>query len=312
MEWRFNRTVNAMPKIHGSHSKLACILFYSVSLAAAVPSAGAADLKRETADAWDAYVRLTEKRIIAELNDGQRFLVADFLGGDASAARSAIQRGEVFIRKLNTTNDEGRDIPVPDGMIHHWYGSIFVPGVTLASLRLWLQDYDHHKFYFKEVEDSRLLGRDDSTYRIFFRLRRKKIVTVVYNTEYTAVYRYHGNKRISSNSHSTRIAEVESPGTPSEKEKPVGHDTGFLWRLNSYWRYQEEPGGVIVECESISLSRAIPPGLSWLIKGYVESVPRESLENTLTSIRDGSRKSVVAEFPGEKQRAATMEKQSAC
>ncbi len=45
--------------------------------------------------------------------------------------------------------------------------------------------------------------------------------------------------------------------------------------------------GFFVECESISLRRSIPFGLGWLMEGYVESIPRESLENTLTSIRDG-------------------------
>ena len=67
----------------------------------------------------------------------------------------------------------------------------------------------------------------------------------------------------------------------------MGNDSGFLWRLNSYWRFQEENGGVFVECESISLSRAIPFGLGWLLKGIIESVPQESLESTLTSIREG-------------------------
>jgi len=83
------------------------------------------------------------------------------------------------------------------------------------------------------------------------------------------------------------IAELADAGTASEKEKPVGDDSGFFWRLNSYWRFKQENGGVFIECESISLSRSIPFGFGWLVKGYVESVPRESLEGTLTSIRQG-------------------------
>jgi hypothetical protein len=60
--------------------------------------------------------------------------------------------------------------------------------------------------------------------------------------------------------------------------------------LNSYWRFEEQADGVMVECESISLSRSIPSGLGWMIGGFVESLPRESLENTLISIRDGSQR----------------------
>ena len=93
--------------------------------------------------------------------------------------------------------------------------------------------------------------------------------------------------RASSRSFTTKIAEVENAGTRSEKELPLGVDGGYLWRLNSYWRFREQDGGVIVECESISLSRSIPFGLGWLIGRYIESVPKESLEDTLTSIRDG-------------------------
>ena len=138
-----------------------------------------------------------------------------------------------------------------------------------------------------EVEKSQLVSREGPEFRIFYRLRRKKVITVFYNTLHTVVYRQQDAQRASSRSATTRIAELDHPGEPGESEKPVGDDRGFLWRLNSYWRFMEADGGVFVECESISLSRSIPFGLSWLIKGYVESIPRESLESTLTSIRDG-------------------------
>ena len=41
-----------------------------------------------------------------------------------------------------------------------------------------------------------------------------------------------------------------------------GDDHGFLWRLNSCWRYQESGDGVVVSLESLTLSRDVP----WLIK----------------------------------------------
>jgi hypothetical protein len=58
--------------------------------------------------------------------------------------------------------------------------------------------------------------------------------------------------------------------------------------LNSYWRFLERDNGVVVECESVSLSRSIPYGLGWLVRQYVALVPRESFESVLTSIRDGA------------------------
>ena len=54
----------------------------------------------------------------------------------------------------------------------------------------------------------------------------------------------------------TRIAELADVGTAQEHEKSADADSGFLWRLNAYWRYEAVPGGVIVECESVGKVRA--------------------------------------------------------
>ena len=146
------------------------------------------------------------------------------------------------------------------------------------------------ELFFQEVEKSRLIRREGDTFRIFYRLKRKKVITVVYNTEHTVVYSRQGPKNESSRSVATKIAELDNAGSADEREMAAGEDNGFMWRLNSYWRFTERDGGVVVECESISLSRSIPFGLAWAVRSFVESVPRESLVNTLTSLHDGVRK----------------------
>jgi hypothetical protein len=247
-----------------------------------------AELQSRTVASWETYIRLTEQRVAGELSGGPKFLAADFLaGGDPKRAREMLRNGHVSIRRMQTTDGDGEAMAVPDGMIHHWIGGTFVPGVTLESLLSWLQDYDAHERFFPEVEEARLLSRQGPEFRISYRLRRKKVITVFYNTDHTVVYRRHDTGRASSRSFTTRIAELEDAGEAREEERPIGNDRGFLWRLNSYWRFLEADGGVFVECESVSLSRSIPFGLSWLVKGYVESIPRESLDSTLTSIRNG-------------------------
>jgi hypothetical protein len=80
------------------------------------------------------------------------------------------------------------------------------------------------------------------------------------------------------------VAEVYDPG-PGEHELPPGHDHGFLWRLNSFWKFEERDGGVYLECRAISLSRDVPTGLGWLINPIIRSLPRESLSNTLRETR---------------------------
>ncbi len=264
------------------------IFLVGIYLATTVPDAEAIKLEAATVKAWETYVQLTEKRIEAELNSTSGFLRTDFLPpGEASRITRIINSGRAYIEKMNTRTADGREVSAPDAMIHYWFGSIFIPKMQSETLLNWVKDYDQHYRYFKEVEDSKLLSHNGDTFDIFLRFLRKKVVTVHYNTNHTAIYRHHRDGFESSRSFTTRIAEVQNAGTASEMEKPVGDDSGFLWRLNSYWRFKQQGDGVVVECESISLSRSIPFGLGWLIKGFVESVPRESLENTLVSIRDG-------------------------
>ena len=275
----FTRTANGM-----YFAKPVVALFLLLA-AQGVP---AAELQPKTLGAWERYAHLTDQRVAKELADKERFLATDFLKANPTGSiRSQLRNGQVHIQKMQTLDASGREIPVEDGMIHHWIGVIYVPGVSLDALIRWVQDYDRHQEYFQEVEQSKLLSRDGDEFKIFLRLRRKKVITVYYNTYHTAVYRHHDARRVSSYSYTTKIAELDHSGTAQEAEKPVGKDSGFLWRLNSHWRFQEADGGVFVECESFSLSRAIPWGFGWIVKSFVESVPRESLENTLTAIRRG-------------------------
>ena len=132
---------------------------------------------------------------------------------------------------------------------------------------------------------SRLLSRDNDRYRIYMKLRRSKIITVTYNTEHDVQYRHLGGSRATARSVSTRIAQLDNAGTPQEREQKVGSDSGFLWRLNAYWRYEAVNGGVLIECESVSLSRGIPLLLRPFATGAVEGVARESLERTLVGLR---------------------------
>jgi hypothetical protein len=88
-----------------------------------------------------------------------------------------------------------------------------------------------------------------------------------------------------SRSRSTHIREVENAGKSDEQLKLEGDDRGLLWRMYTYWRFEERDGGTYIECQSISLTRDIPTGLGWLVGPYVSSVPRESLTFTLTATR---------------------------
>jgi len=87
--------------------------------------------------------------------------------------------------------------------------------------------------------------------------------------------------RLIVTSRSTHIGEVKDPGKSYTEEVPLGQDSGLLWRLNSYWRFEAADDGVYARCEAISLSRDVPAGLGWMLKGFLETFPRESMVNTL-------------------------------
>ena len=150
------------------------------------------------------------------------------------------------------------------------------------------QDYNHHQDIYKpEVVRSKLLSHSGNDFKIFYQIRKHKVITVTLDTEHDVRYFQMDAAHAYSRSTSTRIAEVENAGQANEREKVVGRDGGFLWRIDSWWRWEEKDGGIYVECESVSLTRDIPTGLGWLIRPFVTSIPKESLEDTLGSTRSG-------------------------
>jgi hypothetical protein len=166
-------------------------------------------------------------------------------------------------------------------------GVVFIPGASLKQTLTLLQNYDEQwRIYAPRVVRSKLLQHNGDNFKVFLRLSDKKIVTVVLDTEYDVHYFWLDKARAYSQSYSTCVQEVENSGPPDEHDKPVGQDNGYLWRINSYWRFLERDGGVYVQLEAISLTREIPSGLGWLIGPFVTSVPRESLTFTLNRTRE--------------------------
>ena len=267
-------------------------------LCALAAPAGAEDLRAKTVDAFDRYVRLTEAQIDSGLTRHDPYLWVESLPGDRRAAADAqLRAGQVVIERLDTRdpNDPGKSIAVPDGMIHHWIGTVFVPGATLAQTLAFEEDYDHHEDYFRpDVMRSKILRHNGNDFTIELRLYKKKVITTVLDTEHEVHYTLVDSTHAWSRSRTTRIQEVDNAGEKDERLEPAGHDRGFLWRMNTYWRFEQKDGGTYVECQSVSLTRDIPACLGWLIGPYVTSVPRESLTFTLATTRSAVLKRVAA------------------
>ncbi len=248
--------------------------YLALMVALVAGTAGAAQLKSKTTAAFEAYIQKAEKRLEERKS---------FLWVDESPERLRLARaGQTVVQPFGTKPI----LDVPDGLIHDWVGAIFIPRATLQQTLALVEDYNRHKaLYQPEVVDSKLLSRDGNDFKVYLRLKKKKVITVVLDTEHDVHYYPEGDTRWRSVSKTTRIVEVEDAGKRTEHAQPPGTGHGFLWKLYSYWRFEQRDGGTWVECEAISLTRDVPTGLGWLIEPIIRNLPRESLENTLAKTR---------------------------
>ena len=213
-----------------------------------MPTSAAAQTP-ETIGAWDRYVAATEARL--------------------ERSRTSIgPRGP----SADASAPSGETVRVPSGTISDWRGSVCIRGITLDRLLQRLQ-YPGTPPPQEDVVSSRVIARTDDSLRVSIRLARRAIVTVTYDTEHEMRFHRWTPRLATARSVATRIAEVG------------GSDHGFLWRLHSYWRYEEIDDGVLVELESLTLSRDVPSILRVIAAPLVTRIARESVARTLDALR---------------------------
>lgn len=214
------------------------ILAGAAFIALSAAAAGAAELRPDTIAAWNRYVAKAETRL----------------------------------HRTRAMEPQGTNIDVPGGTIYHWRGSTIVRGTTVERVVRRLS-YPGTPPPQEDVLESRVLGRRGDTLRVYLKLARTVLVTVVYDTEHDVTFQRVAPGVMTSRSVSTRI--VESGGS----------DRGFLWRLNSYWRYTQVGGDVLIELESLSLSRDVPRVARPIAVPIANRIARESVARTLGSLR---------------------------
>jgi len=240
----------------------------------------AAELKPETVEAYDKYIRETEARLATEKTA--------FLWADRSPERLAkLKQGEVLVEPYAGHGNFG----LPGGSIHDYIGAIFIPGARLERVLAALQDYDHQKTMYRDTLDSKLISHtgNDFTYWRLRKLEKGAFIHGTVYTEYRAHYEPVDANRWVIQTRSTNIQEVENPGKPNESKLPAGKDQGLLWRLTAYWRLEQRDSGVYLECEAISLSRALK-FYEKPFAGAVNDLETESMRNTLQGTRDAVKK----------------------
>jgi hypothetical protein len=242
---------------------------------AAVPCCAIAESSAEALAAFDSYVGAVEARLARQhrSQDG-------FLAPLASPAQSEqrLRRGDLIVEQLTPSTGA----VFSGAMLHHWRGTAFAPGATAADFERLMKNFNAYPEYFSpQVLQAKVLTQQGDHIQAVMRVRQKHVLTVVMDTAYDIAFGRLDARHGYSISRSTQISEIASLGTNAERALTPSEEHGFLWRMNTYWSYEERNGGLTMQIESVSLTRAIPTGLGWAIGPFVESVPRESLEFTL-------------------------------
>jgi hypothetical protein len=245
----------------------------------------AADLKPETIQAWNEYVRAAEERNLKHISQGNLFLAIDA----HPAAASRLRQGDI----IAVPAASNVPVKVPAGLIHDWTGAIFIPNATVRDVQRVVRDYGQYKtVYHPNVVSAKPLEISEWEDRFSMVVMNKSFFAKsALDSDYHSTFTKLDDQRWYSVSETTRVQEVAEYGGPSQYMLPQDHGTGIIWRLYSIARYQERDGGVYVELEAIALSRDIPGGMRWLVEPIVRRVSRSALVASLQETADAVRSS---------------------
>jgi len=252
---------------------------WALLLAPGLLRAAELKLSQETVRAWEDYVKTTESRMQARLTGKVPFLWMD----ESPERRSRVRQGEILAAPVV---ESGR-MRVPQGLIHHWVGAVFIPDASLDQVFGVVHDYDHYRDYFEPtVIASKLLSRSDNQWKFGMRwLKKVLIVTALIDTEYDSVEVRLDRNRWYGLSWSTRIQEIRNYGRTDERRLPPDVGSGYIWRVYSVSRYEERDGGVYAELEALVLSRDVPAYFRWLVDPIVSRLSRNALLTSLEQTR---------------------------
>jgi hypothetical protein len=227
--------------------------------------ATAAELQASTTKAYDAYLEEARGAFLARVR----------------ARLSVPPQQQEGVRSVGPAREDGI-INVPDGLVHNWKGTAFVRGVTLQEVLDVSHAYSTYNSIYKSIIVSRLLEQKDDTYHAFMRLKDGAGgVSAVLDIRTTIQYFSLDQGRAYSLSGSDEIREVKNAGTRTERALPPGHDSGYLWRANTFTLFVEQNGGVYIELETLGLSRRFPLMTGWIIEPIARRLGRKSVENSL-------------------------------
>jgi hypothetical protein len=248
----------------------------------------AIELKQETLQAWDAYVRTAKLRMQQRASGQSPFLWAD----EKPDRVQRVRAGEVLVAPVDSDSPHN----VPRGLIHDWVGTVFLPKAKLDDVMSVLDDYERYKdFYRPMVVKSRLLEQTHDHEKVTLLMLQKAFsVTAAVETDNEVQIVRLDARRAYSLSNSVRVQEIADYGQPGEHTLPEDHGPGYVWRTFTISRLEQRDDGVYVETEMIGMSRGIPLAVRWLVTPLAERLPRNILLATLKGTRDAVSQEIKA------------------
>ena len=234
----------------------------------------------EALQSWARYVAALEAARTKDVTSGvPAWSTDDDPTGTRAAA--ALRRDELLVTRRTLPGVE-----VDGATLEHWQGSVLLRGVPIDAVLDRLRNPERYP-QPPDVQALTVNARSDQGHELYLRLTRSMLVTATYDTWHQVRHRLVGPARVDSTSVATRIEEVHGAGTTAEQRRNVDEGRGFLWRMQSYWRFVTVPEGVIVTCESITLSRPVPLGLGLVARPIITRVARESMTTAVRAWKSG-------------------------
>ena len=236
----------------------------------------AAEPKQETLRAWDEYIRTLDVERENRINGNGPFLRVD----ESPDLQRRVQRNELVV-----TNHDPRK--VPQGMIHHWVGGMFIRNTSLDQAMSVLTNYPRYSEVYKQLlKNCSVVERNGDDIKLSVVAVQKALsVTAAVSTDNQIHIVRLDSKRVLITSSATRIQEIANYGQSSEHAFPEDRRPGYVWRAVVNERLEERDGGVYVELETVALSRGIPVEFRWLIKPLTDELPRKMMIDMLNDTR---------------------------
>jgi hypothetical protein len=226
----------------------------------------AAELNPQTAQAYGAYRDAATSAFLARVR--------------SDGVSASIQDGEVIARPIR----EDGIIDVPGGLIHHWSATTFLRAVTVREAVAVSQAYSRYPQIYRSVTDSRVLDHDETTNTFHVQMRLKEGqagITAVLQIRSTVRYVRMSDTQVFALSEADEIRQVEDAGGPDERLLPPERDSGYLWRASVLTSFHEWRNGVVIETETLGLSRRFPYMLGWVLEPIARRLGRKSVETSL-------------------------------